>query len=386
MGSFSHVTFNDYPIFTNKNSYFKDVVRLIFLQSDFIEEERSNSTLNKLVWDEAEEGLFIFNGFRQTAKVCLKRLEIYGMTNDKAKKDFEKSRLISKEEYIYQFPIEKVSYKKYLETVRQIIYNKEKNYDNLYTNIKESLIAGELQIVGQNLSALLYSILDSIPEDSIIEYDLTEVIEGGWVDKVEAKKINIEKIIVLTEGKSDVEFIKNSLNQLYPFLHPYYHFMNFDEFKVESNASALVKLVTSLAAANIKHPIVVLFDNDTTGIMEMKKLLMIKLPDNFKVLKLPDLKFAKKHPTIGPSGFKIMDVNGLACGIEMYLGLDVLTKNGDLLPVQWKALNEKENKYQGEILEKGFVQQEFRAKLKTNSTCDLIEMKEVLNLIFNAYN
>lgn len=37
-----------------------------------------------------------------------------------------------------------------------------------------------------------------------------------------------------------------------------------------------------------------------------------------------------------------MNINGFACGIEMYLGNDVLTKDGVAIPVQWKAFNEKE--------------------------------------------
>lgn len=174
----------------------------------------------------------------------------------------------------------------------------------MYNNVRDSLIAGEISIMGQNLQSTLFSILSVIPEDSIVEYDLSEVILGGWVNENEVLKINIEQIIVLTEGKTDVEFISKSLFKLYHQLSSYYHFMNFDDFKVESNASALVKLVTSLVASNIKHPILVLFDNDTTGIMEMKKLLAITLTPNFRVLKYPDLNSAKKYPTFGPTGHK----------------------------------------------------------------------------------
>lgn len=214
---------------------------------------------------------------------------------------------------------------------------------------------------------------------------MTDIIHGGWVKEKEVKQLNIEKILVFTEGKTDVEFISKTLNKLYPHLYSYYHFINFDEYKVESSASALVKLVISFAAANIKHPIIVIFDNDTTGIMEMKKLKTVKMGNNFKILKLPDIQLAKKYPTIGPAGIKKMNVNGLACGIEMYLGQDCLMKEGQFIPIHWRAYNEKEEKYQGDISEKHLVQEKFRQKLKSNSITDFSNLDLVLKTIFEAF-
>lgn len=293
MGSISYLTFNDYPIFEYKNTYVEDAVADLFLPQDFVSEERSNSSMNPIVWGEQDEGTYVFKGFRQTAEVCMQRLEIYGSSYEKARKDFESARMTAGDEELYGYPIHKLTYKRYLEEIAEIINRKERNWEAMYDNLTDSLIAGQLSIMGQSFSLSLYSILSVIPKDSIVEYDLSEVILGGWVDEKKAVNINIEKIIVLTEGKTDVEFISKSLLFLYPHLYPYYHFMNFDDFKVESNASALVKFVTSLAASNIKHPILVMFDNDTTGIMEMKKLLSIPLGENFRILSFPDLKSVK---------------------------------------------------------------------------------------------
>ncbi len=127
------------------------------------------------------------------------------------------------------------------------------------------------------------------------------------------------------------------------------------------------QLVTSFADANVKHPIIALFDNDTTGIMEMNKLNTKTLTENIRIMKFPSISLAKKYPTVGPTGKKVMNVNGLACGIEMYLGSDILAKENRLIPIRWKNFNEKEKKYQGEIIEKAFVQDEFRKKLKNVS-------------------
>lgn len=386
MGSYSHISFDDYPIFSIKNSYISEIVNIIFLPEDYIEESRLNKSRNKIAWgiNSDDDSEYIFRGFTQSAKVCKSRLEIFGGSLLNAKKDFESARVIAKDTYDYDYPINKITYKKYLQELKNILENKETNYEYSYANLKESLISGELMITGQSLESVLYSVLSVVNEDSIIEYDLSEVIENGWVTDEQVKNINTEKIIVLAEGKTDTEFISKSLLKIYPQLYSYYHFMDFDEFKVESNASALVKLVTALTASNVKHPFIVLFDNDTTGIMEMKRLLQIKLPQNIKVLKFPDIKSANLYPTVGPTGVKKMNVNGLACGIEMYFGMDTLSKNDKKIPVHWKAYNEKEKQYQGEIYDKNYVQEQFRAKLKLPDG-DFSDMKLILEEIFNAY-
>lgn len=388
MGSYSQVTVADYPIFSAKNSFFDEIINLLFLPEDFISERRRNSSKNEIVWGDTytnDDDDFVFKGYRQNVKVCKERLEIFGMTTETAKKEFPIAKKISKEEGLYDFPLSKINYHQYLEEISDIIRTNDHNYDQLYTNFRDALIAGELGIFGQSLKSQIYSILSVAPEDAIVEYDLSDVINNGWIIEREARNIAFQKILVLTEGRTDVEFIGGSIKKLYPHLFPYFHFIDFNEYKVESNASALVKLVTSLAAVNITHPIIVLFDNDTTGLMEMKRLMQVQMPSNIKVLKLPDLKLAKNYPTLGPTGLKKMNINGLACGIEMYLGMDILIDNNGYIPIHWKAFNDKENKYQGEISDKKLIQEKFRAKLKSNDPSNFEEMELILTSIFSAF-
>ena len=80
-----------------------------------------------------------------------------------------------------------------------------------------------------------------------------------------------------------------------------------------------------------------------------------------------------------------MNVNGLACSIEMYFGVDVLTRNNELIPIQWKGFEEKEKKYQGEIADKNYVQETFRKKLRKSEVTEIEELNKLLNGIFNAY-
>src|SRR5690554_1489995 len=275
MGSFSQITFADYPVFDNKNWYYPEIVNALFLPEDFISEKRKYSTRNRLVWGDAyenEKGTFEFKGYRQTVKVCRDRLEIFGASFKKAKKDFQQAKKISRQEGFYNFTLSSITYDQYLSEIKSIIDSKEITYDQLNVNFRESLTSGELGVYGFSLDSHLHSILSVLSDNDFVEYDLTDVINGGWVYEDQAKNVDYEKIIILTEGKSDVEFISKSIEKLYPHLKDYYHFIDFDEYKVESSASALVKLITSFSAANVKHPIIALFDNDTAGLKEMKKL------------------------------------------------------------------------------------------------------------------
>jgi len=388
MGSYSQMTFADYPIFDNKNWYYQEIVNSIFLPDDFICEKRKYSTRNKLVRGDAyenEKGTFEFKGFKQTVKVCKDRLEIFGSSLKKAKKDFQQAKKISRQKGIYNFSFSGLTYEQYLLETKSIIDSREKSHDQLNTSFRESLISGDLGIYGQSTESHLYSILSVLPDNEIVEYDLTAIINGGWVEKSQIKHIDFEKIIILTEGKSDVEFISISIQKLFPHLKDYYHFIDFNEYKVESSASALVKLITSFTAANVKHPIIALFDNDTAGLKEMKKLTSMTVPPNIKFLKYPDIALAKNYPTVGPTGKKKMNVNGYACSIEMYFGVDVLTRNNELIPIQWKGFEEKEKKYQGEIADKNYVQESFRKKLQQTTMTESKEITELLNGIFNAY-
>lgn len=388
MGSYSQIAFADYPIYDSKNWYSQEIVNSIFLTEDFVIEKRKYSTRNSLVWGDAyknKKGTFEFKGYKQTVKVCKDRLEIFGASVKKAKKDFQHAKKVSREEGIYHFPLSDLTYEQYLLEIKSIIDSKEKTYDQLNVNLRESLISGGLYIYGLSLESHLYSILSVLPDNEIVEYDLTDVINGGWVEISQAKFVDFEKIIILTEGKSDIEFISHSIEKLFPHLKDYYHFIDFDEYKVESSASALVKLVLSFAAANVKHPIIALFDNDTAGLKEMKKLTSKAVPSNIKILKYPDIVLANKYPTVGPTGNKKMNVNGYACSIEMYFGIDVLTRDNELVPIQWRGYDEKEKKYQGEIADKNYVQEKFRQKLKRSTMSESKELIELLNGIFNAY-
>ena len=387
MGSFSELYISDYPVFSIKNSYYQDVVNLIFLKSDYHEFERPLNERNKITWGDAysnEKEIELVKSFYSTAKICLERLELFGVSYKKAKLDFEHALQKIREDDLYVFTSDKkISFELYLSKIKSIIESKEKRYENNYNDFDDYLHENELFIEYQSIELGLWSILSVVDSDSKIEYNLTNIIEGGWISEKPKQLINTEKIIVLTEGKIDTEFLKICINYFFPHLDGYYHFMDFENSRYEANASRLVHTIKSFVGSGIKNLIIALFDNDSAAKKEIKNLKKVKLPDNIKVLQYPEIEWAKNYPTIGPTGIESMDINGLAGSIEMYLGQDCLIENGEFIPIQWTGYMDSIDKYQGVILKKEEIQKLFRKKAKEfdKFSFNINKWKELISII-----
>jgi hypothetical protein len=166
------------------------------------------------------------------------------------------------------------------------------------------------------------------------------------------------------------------------------------EQRPEGGASGLVRALKAFAAAGVANRVVGLFDSDTAASDALLSLNKTKLPRNFRALQLPYLDTASSYPTLGPTGTSTFDVNGLACSIELYLGVDVLAgTDGELRPVQWTGYNPRLKQYQGEVLNKSEIQEQFRAKVQRTEAAgaprlgdDWHGMKLTLELVLHAFD
>lgn len=257
---------------------------------------------------------------------------------------------------------------------------------------------------GVDLFVPLRLVLETCKATDSFIYDLTDLVMQDCLDKNEdcvaiASELDTgeyasrSRIIILTEGRSDGWILSESLKLLYPHLSDYFSFMDFETAKVEGGVFHLAKIVKSFAGAGIVNKVIAIFDNDTAGQEAIRSLRQIRLPGNLSVLQLPDLKVLRKYPTIGPSGPRTMNVNGLAASIELYLGDDVLRENGTLIPVQWSAYNPTMAKYQGEVLEKHKIHKRFKEKLERQKNCKNPTQDEnwaglcaIMSRIFSAFH
>lgn len=285
------------------------------------------------------------------------------------------------------FLVPKSSRKEFTSLQRHML-NADEEYDSYYFGLPVS-----------DLRYLLRAVLLCADADENVFLDLTEVegdyfIEGDEpVQEALAEAIRVgrvcEKILILTEGRTDTRILSKSLTVLYPHLADMYSFLDHEAFHFGGGTGNLASLVKGLAGVGIGNRIIAVFDNDTAGELQADEVRKLNLPGNFRILTLPHLKFARRYPTLGPSGALRTDINGCACSIELYLGTAALSEeDGSLVPVQWRGYEAKLRRYQGELLDKKRVEQRYLDALNIPESLDeanLTSMRAVLQMIFTAF-
>ena len=253
----------------------------------------------------------------------------------------------------------------------------------------------------RELRCFFRALLEIVPDTAYVTQDLTDLVSGGYFeendDLVELALQDLKgdyavnsRIILLTEGSTDAEALRLSLELLYPHLVDYYAFMDIAT-RAPGGAGSLVHVVKSFAGAGIENRTIALFDNDAAGHSSVAMLRNIALPSNLVVMTYPDIELARNYPTVGPGGLASQDINGSAASIELYFGSDVLVIDGNLTPVHWKAYDERARRYQGVVQCKNILRQRFiekfqAAKASGQTTLgDWNEMHELLQVIFGAF-
>lgn len=174
-------------------------------------------------------------------------------------------------------------------------------------------------------------------------------------------------LVILTEGSTDSQLLTEAIQVTHPHLVGFVRFMDFGN-GAQGSAGDLAKLVRSFAAAGIANRVLALADNDTAAYDALDKVKRDGLPEGYRVVHYPHLPLLTQYPTLGPqlADPVLMNVNGKAGSLEMYLGRELLTENGDLTPVQWTGYVDGQKSYQGAIAKsaKKRIQSDFRKKVK----------------------
>lgn len=243
------------------------------------------------------------------------------------------------------------------------------------------------------INDIFRAVLDVCDLSDSVNFDYSSFIDWGTYDEEEDITEEPTKIIILTEGSTDREFLERTLKVLYPELSKYYSFLEFHSSNLQGGASSLVHLVKGFVGAGIFNRTIAILDSDTAAMDALRSLRDVSLPDTIRVITLPYLSLAKNYPTIGPQGNINVDINGLACSIEIYFGIDVLSNaQGELEPIQWMGYNKTLQQYNGEIIAKREIQEKYRTLLDKVETgqmgideCDWSGMKEIFQSIFSAF-
>jgi len=202
--------------------------------------------------------------------------------------------------------------------------------------------------------------------------------------------------VVLTEGSSDSFLLTEALQVTHPHLVGFLRFMDFGG-GAEGGAASLVKLVRSFIGAGIANRVLALADNDTAAHDTLAKLKQERLPAGYRVMHYPELPLLRRYPTLGPQRADpvVMDVNGKAGSLEMYLGRELLMVGDELVPVQWTGYTPGQKRYQGALAgsEKRRIQGAFRQKVKdartdsqVRATQDWSGVEAIIAGILKAYD
>jgi hypothetical protein len=222
---------------------------------------------------------------------------------------------------------------------------------------------------------LLRAVLEAFDPAEVVLLDLTDLELGGYLQAYDfdpqiaatvmfsSALLNGTPAVVITEGTTDAEFLQAAIEIRRPHLVNFVRFYDFG--LVPGGAGVALSTVKSLAAAGVNNRVIVLLDNDTAAREALRALRNVQLPSHFVVDHYPPIDLASHYPSVGPTGPHTGDVNGLAGSIELYLGADVLTDpaTGALRPVVWGTRIPALSAYQGEVADKGAVQNAFRAKV-----------------------
>lgn len=218
----------------------------------------------------------------------------------------------------------------------------------------------------------------STDPDRIVRYNLDELrryrlLTPGTPITEQAREERRREIatdaplVILTEGSSDSQLLSEAIQVTHPHMVGFLRFMDFGS-GAQGSAGSLAKMVRSFVGAGVANRVLVLADNDTAARDALDKLKREGLPNGYRVMHYPDLPLLRRYPTLGPQldDPVLMDVNGKAGSLEMYLGRELLTVNGELVPVQWTGYVEGRKGYQGAIseAEKNRIQRAFRKKVK----------------------
>lgn len=427
MGSYTDLSIDDYPILETKSFVIPEVMT-VFQEADKHVITRKVSERNELVWgkvspDEDQDEVAVT--YRCEVWKAIERLDVMGFTMRRVRKEFEDARISEVEKYTSWLDDDddgwcrddldyfvNLTFDRYVEALRTVLTRRilpsqlgdtNTDLDPVVKRIVGNNDDFVFGFLGSDFRSFIRVACELVPKNSQVVQDITEVVHAGYYEEDEPVCTNSTRAltarhpensarIILTEGSTDVEILREALALLYPHLFDYYTFLDFASARPQGGAGSLVTTVKAFAAAGISNRIIAVFDNDTAAFDARRSLASLQLPQNIAVCSYPNLSSLEAYPTLGPSGLAPLNVNGLAASIELYLGKDILA-NGEDFPVQWKGYVESLGKYQGEVMYKGRIQERFREKIARckSSTYEINRfdwsgLKAILEVIFHAFD
>jgi HEPN/Toprim N-terminal domain 1 len=235
----------------------------------------------------------------------------------------------------------------------------------------------------ENLSA--YTVLQLLAfnpsaADLPVTWQFADVENGGWAEREDlVRELDPEhRFLIVTEGSSDARIIRHAFELLRPHIADFFDFVDMEEGYPFAGTGNVHKFLQGLISISIQNSVVVLYDNDAEGVWSYRKSNSLNLPENIRVLKLPDSPTFVEFDTVGPGGRFMADINGQAAAIECYLDL-----GADAL-VRWTNFKSETETYQGELLGKTGYMRTFLGQKARKDGYDYSRIEVVLDLIIDT--
>jgi hypothetical protein len=232
-----------------------------------------------------------------------------------------------------------------------------------------------LRLLAENLANL----------DVPVEWRFADVVEEDWVkrsDVVQSVGYG-STVLIVTEGSSDAHIIAKALEWLRPETRDFFRFIDMAEGYPFSGTGQLHKFCQGLVKIGVAGRVLVIYDNDTEGSGKFASTRALALPDNMKVMKLPDMAVFKEMLGVGPDGERSTDINGKAAAIECYLDLT----HGHVGPpkIRWTSFDKAQDQYQGELIRKESYAKAF-FELRHRASYDFSGLEAIITAIEAAFD
>ncbi len=215
-----------------------------------------------------------------------------------------------------------------------------------------------------------------------VTWQFGPIVNAGWVNR-ESFKPGVrrkQKILLATEGASDVRILRRALDLLRPDIADFFHFVDADERHHFWSASNLVKFAEGLLRIDVQNQILFLLDNDVEGVEAYRKLQQLNLLGNMRAMLLPDIEEFRNFPARGPQGTSNCDINGRAVAIECYLDLSITPS----AQVVWSNFKRELNVWHGALEYKEAYMRHFMdqdVESFTNSKYDISKLVKLLDAL-----
>ena len=365
MGSYSQIYFNGYEVSSFKNSL-PIGTSLIFCKDDLV--EKLGSEKNFLPEDLAENCEIWLS---TEASKALDRLKLLGMSREKAAKEYSmllNEYIDSVENYVGWLNIEDANYDNLIISIAKVIDEKIKSDDYIgmhpdglipWIASSEFGLYLNYDYPGLSTYSYLFNVLSAIPPDSLVEVDVTDLFNGGWIDENDIDHFPEQRLRVLVEGSSDSFVLKKGIEYFYPHLKRFIEFTNFSEFNLDGGESKLLHQVKFLATIGHNGLILAVFDNDGVGCKAMETATTLGIPNNIQITTYPSLSTFETYPCEIPGQLIKININGIGASLESYLGPSRIV-NKELSPVQIRSIL-PDGRYQAESKYKDNIIKSFKA-------------------------